>query len=86
VQLQNKNGDVKSPLLASNPRRPVYCLPPTDFPPSSGSACLADSDEPSHVTKAMKPASTATRQVIRFPLDAVQREFFLMPLAFSADT
>jgi hypothetical protein len=26
---------------------------------SSGSACLADSDEPSHVVKAMKPESTA---------------------------
>jgi cysteine desulfurase len=35
---------------------------------SSGSACLADSDEPSHVIKAMKPDSTASRQVIRFSL------------------
>lgn len=35
---------------------------------SSGSACLADSDEPSHVIKAMKPASTASRRVIRFSL------------------
>jgi cysteine desulfurase len=35
---------------------------------SSGSACLADSDEPSHVLKAMKPASTASRQMIRFSL------------------
>jgi cysteine desulfurase len=33
---------------------------------SSGSACLADSDEPSHVVKAMKPDSTASRQMIRF--------------------
>ncbi len=33
---------------------------------SSGSACLADSDEPSHVVKAMKPDSTASRQIIRF--------------------
>ncbi|MGI8604348.1 MAG: cysteine desulfurase family protein [Verrucomicrobiales bacterium] len=33
---------------------------------SSGSACLADSDEPSHVVKAMKPASAASRQMIRF--------------------
>lgn len=33
---------------------------------SSGSACLADSDEPSHVVKAMKPESTASRQMIRF--------------------
>jgi cysteine desulfurase len=35
---------------------------------SSGSACLADSDEPSHVVKAMKPESTASRQMIRFSL------------------
>jgi cysteine desulfurase len=33
---------------------------------SSGSACLADSDEPSHVIKAMKPESVASRQMIRF--------------------
>jgi cysteine desulfurase len=37
---------------------------------SSGSACLADSDEPSHVVKAMRPESTAPRQMIRFSLDA----------------
>ena len=36
---------------------------------SSGSACLADSDEPSHVIKAMKPESGASRQMIRFSLD-----------------
>lgn len=35
---------------------------------SSGSACLADSDEPSHVIKAMKPGSAASRQMIRFSL------------------
>jgi cysteine desulfurase len=35
---------------------------------SSGSACLADSDEPSHVVKAMKPESVASRQMIRFSL------------------
>jgi cysteine desulfurase len=35
---------------------------------SSGSACLADSDEPSHVVKAMKPHSAAARQMIRFSL------------------
>lgn len=35
---------------------------------SSGSACLADSDEPSHVVKAMKPSSVASRQMIRFSL------------------
>jgi len=36
---------------------------------SSGSACLADSDEPSHVIKAMKPESAASQQMIRFSLD-----------------
>ncbi|HLG14120.1 MAG TPA: aminotransferase class V-fold PLP-dependent enzyme [Blastocatellia bacterium] len=36
---------------------------------SSGSACLADSDEPSHVVKAMKPESIASRQMIRFSLE-----------------
>jgi cysteine desulfurase len=36
---------------------------------SSGSACLADSDEPSHVIKAMKPVPSASRQMIRFSLD-----------------
>ncbi len=35
---------------------------------SSGSACLADSDEPSHVLKAMKPESAASRQAVRFSL------------------
>jgi len=37
---------------------------------SSGSACLADSDEPSHVIKAMKPGSAASRQMIRLSLGA----------------
>lgn len=37
---------------------------------SSGSACLADSDEPSHVIKAMKPNSISARQMIRFSLGA----------------
>jgi len=37
---------------------------------SSGSACLADSDEPSHVVKAMKPESSASRQMVRFSLGA----------------
>jgi len=35
---------------------------------SAGSACLADSDEPSHVVKAMKPDGNASRQMIRFSL------------------
>jgi cysteine desulfurase len=35
---------------------------------SSGPACLADSDEPSHVVKAMKPDTAASRQMIRFSL------------------
>jgi cysteine desulfurase len=35
---------------------------------SSGSACLADSDEPSHVVRAMKPDTAASRQMIRFSL------------------
>ena len=35
---------------------------------SSGSACLADSEEPSHVIKAMKPESVASRQSIRLSL------------------
>ncbi len=30
--------------------------------------CLADSDEPSHVIKAMKPDSAASRQMIRFSI------------------
>ncbi|MDQ3813500.1 MAG: aminotransferase class V-fold PLP-dependent enzyme [Armatimonadota bacterium] len=34
---------------------------------SSGSACLTDSDEPSHVVKAMKP-NTDARQTVRFSL------------------
>jgi cysteine sulfinate desulfinase/cysteine desulfurase-like protein len=35
---------------------------------SSGSACLANSDEPSHIIKAMKPESAASRQIARFSL------------------
>lgn len=38
---------------------------------SSGSACLADSDEPSHVIKAMKPESVVARHMIRFSLDVL---------------
>lgn len=37
---------------------------------SSGSACLAGSDEPSHVVKAMKPHTGASRQMVRFSLGA----------------
>ncbi|TAK72401.1 MAG: aminotransferase class V-fold PLP-dependent enzyme [Betaproteobacteria bacterium] len=33
---------------------------------SSGSACLADSDEPSHVIKAMKPEGNQSGSMIRF--------------------
>lgn len=36
---------------------------------SSGSACLADSPDPSHVVAAMKPGSAA-RQCLRFSLGA----------------
>jgi len=35
---------------------------------SSGSACLADSDEPSHVVRAMKPDGGASRQMVRFSI------------------
>lgn len=35
---------------------------------STGSACLADSDEPSHVIKAMKPESAASRHTVRLSL------------------
>lgn len=35
---------------------------------SSGSACLADSDEPSHVIRAMKPELAKSRQMIRFSI------------------
>jgi len=43
---------------------------------SSGSACLADSDEPSHVIKAMKQEADSSRQSIRFSLgeDTIQDE------------
>jgi cysteine desulfurase len=40
---------------------------------SSGSACLADSDEPSHVIRAMKPELAASREMIRFSLNAASR-------------
>ncbi len=35
---------------------------------SSGSACLADSDEPSHVVRAMKPDTGASREMVRFSI------------------
>jgi cysteine desulfurase len=41
---------------------------------SSGSACLADSDEPSHVIRAMKPESNASREMIRFSLGVENTE------------
>ena len=41
---------------------------------SSGSACLADSDEPSHVVKAMKPESASSRQMIRLSLGGTSTE------------
>jgi cysteine desulfurase len=41
---------------------------------SSGSACLADSVEPSHVVNAMKPDTAASRQMIRFSLDAANTQ------------
>ena len=37
---------------------------------SAGSACLADSDEPSHVVRAMKPKGASFRQMVRFSLGA----------------
>jgi cysteine desulfurase len=41
---------------------------------SSGSACLADSDEPSHVIKAMKPKSAFLRHMVRFSLDTANTQ------------
>jgi cysteine sulfinate desulfinase/cysteine desulfurase-like protein len=52
-----KPADVKSPLHGQG-----ICA-------SFGSACLADSNEPSQVIKAKKPDSTASRQMIRFSVD-----------------
>jgi len=49
---------------------------------SSGSACLADSDEPSHVVKAMKPDSTASRQMVRFSMgDTSEADELLVALS-----
>ena len=47
----------------------LILLDKEDVCASSGSACLADPDEPSHVVRAMKPESVASRQMIRFSLD-----------------
>ena len=41
---------------------------------STGSACLADSEEPSHVIRAMKPESATSRQMIRFSLGIENRQ------------
>jgi cysteine desulfurase len=46
----------------------LLLLDQEDVCASSGSACLADSDEPSHVIHAMKPDTTASRQMIRLSL------------------
>jgi cysteine desulfurase len=46
----------------------LLLLDQEDICASSGSACLADSDEPSHVVKAMKPDTTASRQMVRLSL------------------
>jgi len=46
----------------------LLLLDQEDICASSGSACLADSDEPSHVVKAMKPNKASSRQMIRFSL------------------
>lgn len=41
---------------------------------SKGSACLGNSDGPSHVVKAMKPQGLASRQSLRFSLGFNSRE------------
>jgi cysteine desulfurase len=48
---------------------------------SSGSACLADSGEPSHVIKAMKAESRASREMIRLSLDDLSEEEIMQTLA-----
>ncbi len=47
---------------------------------SSGSACLADSDEPSHVIKAMKQDTADSRQMIRFSIDGLTKTEQIMPV------
>jgi cysteine desulfurase len=46
----------------------LILLDETGICASSGSACLADSEEPSHVIHAMKPETLAFRQMVRFSL------------------
>jgi cysteine desulfurase len=41
---------------------------------SRGSACLGNSDGPSHVVKAMKPEGVISRQSLRFSLGLCSRE------------
>jgi cysteine desulfurase len=52
---------------------------------SSGSACLADSDEPSHVIKAMKPNTAASRQMIRFSIDATTTQAQIRSVVTAAE-
>jgi cysteine desulfurase len=63
--------DIKSAICGSEAL--LILLDQEGICASSGSACLADSDEPSHVIKAMKPESAASRQMIRFSLGAGTR-------------
>ena len=49
----------------------LLLLDKEDICASSGSACLADSDEPSHVIRAMKSDIGASRQMIRFSLETM---------------
>lgn len=53
---------------------------------SAGSACLADSDEPSHVIRAMRPQSAAARQTIRFSFgkDTTETEVVVVTTAVIA--
>ncbi len=65
-------------LLGASPREIVFTrgeseallllLDQAGICASAGSACLAASDEPSHVVRAMKPESAASRQMVRFSL------------------
>lgn len=46
----------------------LLLLDQADICASAGSACLADSDEPSHVIRAMRPMHVSSRQMIRFSI------------------